>query len=58
MRDNRQELPDQERAAAIVLSPRDQARFVAMLMNPPALSPAMERALEAHRRLIRNSVNR
>lgn len=35
----------------IRLSLEDQSRFVDLLLNPPPLSPAMERAREAHERL-------
>ena len=37
----------------IRLSIEDQKRFVELLLNPPALAPAMERAREAHERLTR-----
>lgn len=37
------------------LSIEDQCRFVDMLLNPPALTPAMKRAKAAHARLIRKS---
>ena len=33
------------------LSVEDQARFVDLLLNPPAPAPAMLRAAEAHKRL-------
>lgn len=33
------------------LSIEDQRRFADLLLNPPALSPAMQRAREAHQRL-------
>ncbi len=39
----------------IRLSIEDQRRFVELLLNPPALSPAMKRAKAAHGRLIRGS---
>ncbi len=39
----------------IRLSIEDQRRFVELLLNPPALSPAMKRAKAAHARLIRGS---
>jgi len=39
----------------IRLSIEDQRRFVELLLNPPALSPAMKRAKAAHARLIRES---
>ena len=35
----------------IVLSLADQVRFDEMLLNPPPLAPAMERAIESHRKL-------
>ena len=37
----------------IRLSIEDQKRFVELLLNPPALAPAVERAREAHERLTR-----
>lgn len=37
----------------IRLAADDQRRFVDLLLNPPPLAPAMERAHEAHARLIR-----
>ena len=40
-----------EETNIIRLSVADQARFVDLLHNPPPLSPAMERAREAHQRL-------
>ncbi len=40
-----------EETSVIRLSVADQRRFVDLLLNPPPLSPAMERAREAHRRL-------
>ena len=40
-----------EETNIIRLSVADQARFVDLLLNPPPLSPAMERAREAHQRL-------
>jgi uncharacterized protein (DUF1778 family) len=39
----------------IRLSLEDQQHFVETLLNPPEISPAMERAKEAHARLIRES---
>lgn len=39
----------------IRLSIDDQHAFVQALLNPPPLSPAMERAREAHARLIESS---
>lgn len=44
-----------EEAAIIRLSIEDQERFANLLLDPPVLSPAMERARAAHRRLIRDS---
>ena len=40
-----------EETQIIRLSVEDQARFVDLLLNPPAPAPAMLRAAEAHRRL-------
>ncbi|MSP02097.1 MAG: DUF1778 domain-containing protein [Acetobacteraceae bacterium] len=39
----------------IRLSIEDQRRFVDLLLNPPALAPAMERARAAHERLTRDA---
>ncbi len=44
-----------EDAHVIRLSLDDQRRFVDLLLNPPALAPAMQRAKKAHARLIRDS---
>lgn len=44
-----------EEAHLIRLSLDDQRRFVDLLLNPPALSPALKRAQQAHDRLIRES---
>lgn len=41
-----------EETHLIRLSVEDQRRFVNLLVDPPAISPAMERAKEAHERLI------
>jgi len=41
-----------EDAEIIKLSVEDQQRFADALINPPPLTPAMERAIEHHRRLI------
>lgn len=41
-----------EDAQIIRLSVDDQHRFADVLLNPPALVPAMQRALKARRRLI------
>lgn len=44
-----------EEAHLIRLSIEDQRRFADLLLDPPPLSPALERAREAHARLIRES---
>jgi uncharacterized protein (DUF1778 family) len=44
-----------EETALIRLSIEDQLRFVELLLNPPPLVPAMQRAKKAHARLIRES---
>lgn len=44
-----------EEAQIFRLSIEDQERFVHLLLDPAALSPAMERARAAHRRLIRET---
>jgi uncharacterized protein (DUF1778 family) len=44
-----------EDAHVIRLSLDDQQRFVDLLLNAPALAPAMQRAKKAHSRLIRDS---
>jgi uncharacterized protein (DUF1778 family) len=44
-----------EELQMIRLSLRDQERFVELLLNPPALSPAMKRAKKAHAKLIRET---
>jgi uncharacterized protein (DUF1778 family) len=44
-----------EETNIIRLSIEDQQRFVDLLLNPPPLSSALERAREAHSRLIRES---
>ena len=41
-----------EDAQIIRLSVDDQQRFVDLLLNPPPLAPAMQRALKARQRLI------
>jgi uncharacterized protein (DUF1778 family) len=41
-----------EEAEIIRLSIEDQRRFAEALINPPALTPAMERAIDRHRRLV------
>jgi uncharacterized protein (DUF1778 family) len=40
-----------EETHIIRLSVEDQRRFVDLLLNPPPLSPALERARDAHKRL-------
>jgi uncharacterized protein (DUF1778 family) len=42
-----------EETHLIRLSVEDQRRFVELLLDPPAATPALERAQEAHARLIR-----
>ncbi len=42
-----------EEAQIIRLSVEDQERFANLLLDPPALAPAMERARAAHGQLIR-----
>jgi len=44
-----------EETNIIRLSIEDQQRFVDLLLNPPPLSSALERARKAHSRLIRES---
>ena len=44
-----------ETTQIIRLSVEDQTRFAEMLLDPPPLSPAMERARETHTRLIDQS---
>jgi len=39
----------------IRLALEDQQRFVDLLLNPPALAPALKRAKKAHSRLIRET---
>lgn len=41
-----------EDAQIIRLSVDDQQRFADLLLNPPALAPAMKRAIKARKRLI------
>jgi len=41
-----------EETHLIRLSVEDQQRFAELLLNPPTISPAMQRAKEAHARLI------
>jgi uncharacterized protein (DUF1778 family) len=40
-----------EETHLIRLSVEDQRRFVDLLLNPPPLSPVLERARDAHKRL-------
>ena len=44
-----------EEAHLIRLSLADQQRFVALLLEPAPLAPALERARQAHTQLIRES---
>lgn len=44
-----------EDAQIIRLSVDDQYRFADMLLNPPDLAPAMQRALKARKRLIEDA---
>jgi uncharacterized protein (DUF1778 family) len=44
-----------EQTQVIRLAIDDQRRFVDLLLDPPPLSPAMERARDAHSRLITKS---
>ena len=44
-----------EDAQIIRLSVDDQQRFAELLINPPLLAPAMQRALKARKRLIADS---
>ena len=44
-----------EETHLIRLSVEDQGRFADLLLNPPEPSPALIRAREAHRRLVRES---
>jgi uncharacterized protein (DUF1778 family) len=44
-----------EEMQLIRLSLADQQRFVDLLLNPPALAPALKRAKKAHSRLIRET---
>jgi len=41
-----------EEAQVVRLSIEDQRRVVGLLLNPPALTPALKRARKAHSRLI------
>lgn len=38
---------------AVRLAIEDQRRFAALLLDPPPLAPAMQRARQAHQRLVR-----
>ena len=44
-----------DEARGIRMSAEDQQRFVELLLNPPALAPALKRAKRAHARLIASS---
>jgi uncharacterized protein (DUF1778 family) len=44
-----------EETLLIRLAIDDQRRFVDLLLDPPPLAPALERARDAHARLIRES---
>jgi uncharacterized protein (DUF1778 family) len=44
-----------EEAHIIRLAVEDQQRFIELLLDPPAPTPALERAKRAHARLIRDS---
>jgi uncharacterized protein (DUF1778 family) len=41
-----------EQAQMLQLTIEEQRRFVELLLNPPPLAPAMERAIEARKRLL------
>ncbi|MDI1259256.1 DUF1778 domain-containing protein [Aquabacterium sp.] len=41
-----------EQAQIIRLSMDEQQRFASLLLDPPALAPAMKRAAQAHQKLI------
>jgi uncharacterized protein (DUF1778 family) len=41
-----------EETEILRLSLADQRRFAEALLDPPALTPAMERAIDRHRRLV------
>ncbi len=43
-----------ERTQLIRLTAEEQRRFVDLLIEPPAMAPAMERAKQAHAALIRS----
>ena len=42
-----------EQTKIVRLSVEDQHRFAEALLNPPPVSPAMKRALQAHKRLVK-----
>ncbi|HZR99903.1 MAG TPA: DUF1778 domain-containing protein [Chloroflexota bacterium] len=44
-----------EEASIIRLTVEDQQRFVGLLLDPPPPAPALQRAREAHARLIQKS---
>jgi uncharacterized protein (DUF1778 family) len=44
-----------EQTQMIRLSMQEQQRFAAMLLDPPARSPALARAAKAHKKLIASS---
>ena len=44
-----------EKAQLIRLSMKEQERFAALLLDPPAPAPAMARAAKAHKKLISSS---
>ena len=44
-----------EETSIIRLSLEDQRRFVELLLNPPPLSPALQRAAKAHAELVHGS---
>ena len=44
-----------EETHVIRLSIEDQQRFVDLLLNPPAIAPALKRAKSAHARLFREA---
>lgn len=46
-----------EESYIIRLSMDDQRRFAELLLDPPPLPEAMQRARDAHRKLIRSAIN-
>jgi uncharacterized protein (DUF1778 family) len=44
-----------EHTQPILLTDEDQRRFVELLLDRPAMTPALERAREVHAKLIRES---